>query len=385
MPDGTPGPPASGPELRTVPEGTPAPPASGPEVRTVPHPAEETGSSGAAARGPRAFLGRALTALSPRRAGGATGRRRARWVVLGCAIVAVLLIAAGMSFLLRPWPWENPLTVAGAFGERPRVTFADGGQPDENLTIETVIAGTGATAARGDLAVVEFASYAWSGESHKPLDSSHEAGRLAVMRIGQLIPGLNEGLAGKKAGSRVVMSIPPKDGYGPNGSEEAGVTGSDTLVFVVDLVAVYPKTSAARGRELPVDPALPQVRAGSAGAAPTVTIPESDPPGELRAQTLIEGDGAPIRADQTLITHYQGQVWRSGKVFDSSWSRGEVAPMSSLAGAIPGISEGLAGKKVGSRVLLVIPPKDGFREDAPHTDIKKDDTVVFVVDILGAY
>jgi peptidylprolyl isomerase len=116
-----------------------------------------------------------------------------------------------------------------------------------------------------------------------------------------------------------------------------------------------------------------------------VTIPASDPPDELRAETLIEGIGATVREDQMLIAHYQGQVWRTGKVFDSSWSRGEVAPMSSLAGTIPGILKGLTGKKVGSRVLLVIPPKDGYRKDAPEKGIKEADTVVFVFDILGAY
>jgi peptidylprolyl isomerase len=181
------------------------------------------------------------------------------------------------------------------------------------------------------------------------------------------------------------MSIPPKDGYGPSGSTEAGVTGADTLVFAVDLLAVYPKTSSARGRALPADPALPQVTGGSAGAAPTVTIPAADPPGKLRVRTLIEGDGAAIGADQMLITHYQGQIWRNGKVFDSSWQRGQVAPMSSLAGTIAGVREGLTGKKVGSRVLLVVPPKDGYGADAPNAEIKSDDTVVFVFDILGAH
>lgn len=309
--------------------------------------------------------------------------RSIRLIVLAGAVATLLLIATGIVLYLRPW--QDALTVAGAFGEQPQVTFAKGGQPDEKLMIKTVIAGNGAAAAHGDLAVVQFASYAWTGDSHRQLDNSHDGGKRAVMRIGELIPGLNKGLIGKKTGSRVLLSIPPKDGYGATGDSETGVTGTDTLVYVVDLLATYPKTASARGQARPADPALPQVTAGSTGAPPVVTIPKSDPPGNLRAQALIEGDGPPIRADQMLITHYQGQVWRNGKVFDSSWSRGEVAPMSSLTGTIPGFVKGLTGKKVGSRVLLVIPPKDGYGKNPPKAEIKEDDTVVFVVDILGAY
>ncbi|MGW4959094.1 FKBP-type peptidyl-prolyl cis-trans isomerase [Nonomuraea sp. NPDC004186] len=299
-------------------------------------------------------------------------------------MVVLLAIVAGITLYLLPG--KDPLTVTGPFGEQPQVAFAEGGQPGEDLKAETVIAGRGVAVAQGDLAVVQFASYAWTGTSHRELDNSHDRGKPAVMRIGELIPGLNKSLLGKTVGSRVVMSIPPKDGYGAGGNAETGVTGTDTLIYVVDLLATYPKTASARGRARPADPALPQVTAGPAGGAPAVAIPATDPPAELRAEALIEGDGPAIRADQMLVTHYQGQIWRNGKVFDSSWNRGEVAPLSSLTGTIPGILEGLTGKKVGSRVLLVIPPKDGYGKKGPEAaGIKDDDTLVFVIDILGAY
>ena len=44
-------------------------------------------------------------------------------------------------------------------------------------------------------------------------------------------------LVGAKIGSRVLMSVPPKQGYGKKGNEQAGIKGTDTLVFVVDLVS----------------------------------------------------------------------------------------------------------------------------------------------------
>jgi FKBP-type peptidyl-prolyl cis-trans isomerase len=35
----------------------------------------------------------------------------------------------------------------------------------------------------------------------------------------------------------VIVSIPPAQGYGDKGNEGAGITGTDTLVFVVDILA----------------------------------------------------------------------------------------------------------------------------------------------------
>ena len=37
------------------------------------------------------------------------------------------------------------------------------------------------------------------------------------------------------------MVVPPKDGYGKQGNEQAGIKGTDSLVFVVDVIASYPK------------------------------------------------------------------------------------------------------------------------------------------------
>ncbi len=37
-------------------------------------------------------------------------------------------------------------------------------------------------------------------------------------------------------GSRVILEIPPADGYGEQGNEQAGIKGTDTLFFVVDIL-----------------------------------------------------------------------------------------------------------------------------------------------------
>ncbi len=83
---------------------------------------------------------------------------------------------------------------------------------------------------------------------------------------------------------------------------------------------------------------------------------------------------------------FSGAIWRSGKVFDSSWARSGSAQFPIGAGqVIAGWDEGLVGQTVGSQVLLVIPPAKGYgTAGSPSAGISGTDTLVFVVDILGA-
>ena len=71
-------------------------------------------------------------------------------------------------------------------------------------------------------------------------------------------------------------------------------------------------------------------------------------------------------------------------MFDSSWTRKSPATFAIGTGnVIPGWDKGLVGKKVGSRVLLVVPPADGYGAQG-QGQIPANATLVFVVDILDA-
>jgi peptidylprolyl isomerase len=92
-----------------------------------------------------------------------------------------------------------------------------------------------------------------------------------------------------------------------------------------------------------------------------------------------------VKSGQNLVVQYTGMLWRNGQVFDSSWSRGRPSGIS-LNQVITGWKTGLAGQTVGSRVLLVIPPADGYgKAGQSQAGIKGTDTLVFAVDILDAY
>ena len=169
-------------------------------------------------------------------------------------------------------------------------------------------------------------------------------------------------MTGQKVGSRVLAVIPPKDAFGATGNSSIGVGANDTVVFVIDMLKSFDNTAGVSGTQTSNGGgALPTVTAGAAGKGPTITIPNTAAPKTLQVKTLIKGTGPVVKKGQYLVVQYTGVNWRTKKVFDSSWSRSE--PFATAIGegqVIKGWDTGLVGQTVGSRVLLVIPPADGY-------------------------
>jgi FKBP-type peptidyl-prolyl cis-trans isomerase len=283
---------------------------------------------------------------------------------------------------------SSAVSVTGAFGAAPNVTIPSK-KAGTALYTKTLIKGTGPTLTSSDSFVGNYVAYVWSGTTHKLATSTYSSHSPSLF-TGSLLPGLSTALKGATQGSRVLAVIPPKEGFGAQGNSQLGITGSDTLVFVVDLVKEFANTAGANGTHVSNGGgALPTVSTPAAGKAPAITIPKGkNPPKNLTVTTLIKGSGAKVAKGQTVVVQYTGVIWRTGKVFDSSWSRS--APFGFVLGAnpeqvIPGWDKGLAGQTVGSRVMLTIPPSDGYgKSGQSQAGIKGTDTLVFVVDILGA-
>ncbi len=285
----------------------------------------------------------------------------------------------------------SAVSVSGSFGKTPEVNIP-AQKASSKLAVKTLVHGTGQALGRTDAFVGNYAIYVWSGTSHKLLQSTFKTGGKPTLFSGTLLPGLETALVGQKMGSRVLAVIPPKEGFGTTGDSQAGIKGTDTLVFVVDMIKDFSGTAAASGR--PVSHgggSLPTVTAaaGPSGAAPTITMPKGNPPKNLTTQILIKGTGPTVAEGDTVVVQYVGAIWRNGYVFDSSWKRSQ--PFGFTIGASPsqvilGWDKGLVGQTVGSRVMLVIPPVDGYgKTGSPQAHIKGTDTLVFVVDILGAF
>ncbi len=278
------------------------------------------------------------------------------------------------------------VSVSGGFGTAPQVSIP-AEKAGSQLAVKTVVKGSGPALTKSDAFLGNYAVYIWSGTKHK-LAASTFATKTPTLFSGQLLPGLETALIGKPMGSRVLAVVPPSQGYGKAGDPQGGVKGTDTLVFVVDMLKKYADNASASGQQVSAGGgSLPTVTSpATAGTAPQIKIPSGKPPTSLVVKTLIKGSGPAVKTGDTLVAQYVGEIWRTGKVFDSSWSRG--APFSFPVGAhqvITGWDQGLTGQTVGSRVLLVVPPADGYgKSGQAQAGIQGTDTLVFVVDIVGA-
>ena len=286
-------------------------------------------------------------------------------------------------------PALDAVTVSGAVGEELTV------EVETPLTVDTtyrrvVEEGDGDPVESGQN--VTFHGVGVNGRDGNEFDNTYEADTpppSIVMDPTQVVPGLVQGLLDVPVGSRVVIAVAPQDGFQAQGGiPDAGIEADDTLVYVVDVIEASTPTAPlerAEGTPVEPEPGLPTVELDDAGK-PTITLPEGDPPTELVAQPLIEGEGAEVEAGQTITAHYTGIIWPGGEQFDSSWETGTPAEFEIGTGrVIPGWDEALVGQTVGSQMLLVIPPEQGYGPQGnPQAGIEGTDTLVFVVDILAA-
>jgi FKBP-type peptidyl-prolyl cis-trans isomerase len=281
------------------------------------------------------------------------------------------------------------VTVTGDPGAEPKVAL-DGQISVDKTDCAVLTEGEGDRAQEGD--VLEFDYLLVNGRTGNTYASSYAEGVKASIPLDDKpIRGLRQALTGAQAGSRIVVVMSAEDGYGLQGGDPANdLQEDDSLVLVTDIVAVREVLTRAEGTPVTPESGLPSVQLGEDGR-PTITVPQGDPPSALVVQPLIEGTGPVIQAGQTITAHYVGVIWKTGQEFDSSWegtpieSVLKVATPESPSGLIAGWVNGLAGQKVGSQVMLVIPPADAYGEaGVPNAGIGATDTLVFVIDLLAA-
>jgi peptidylprolyl isomerase len=272
--------------------------------------------------------------------------------------------------------------VTGEDGAKPTLEFE---QPfSVGATVRRVLQeGDGEEAVDGALVTFDFVFI--NGRDGSEYGTSYGVEPAEVALDANLLEGALIGLTGLQPGSKALVAIAPDDGFGPQGGDpEGGLEAEDTLLFVVDVHDVRIPLTRAEGTAVDPVAGLPTVELDDDGA-PTITVPGGEPPTELIAQPLIEGEGAVVETGQEITVHYTGVLWDGGEVFDSSWEGGSPASFPiGTGGVIAGWDKGLVGRTVGSQVLLVIPAADGYGDAGSGETIPGGATLVFVVDILDA-
>ena len=136
----------------------------------------------------------------------------------------------------------------------------------------------------------------------------------------------------------------------------------------------------ATGEAQPATAGYPTVNLDADGA-PSITPLTTAAPAEFGVATLIKGAGSVVSATDIVTVQYAGWLW-DGTAFDSSWMRGEPAQFS-LEQVVPGFTKAIAGQTIGSQVIAILPPADGYGESGAGI-IPPNSTLIFVVDILAA-
>lgn len=235
-------------------------------------------------------------------------------------------------------------------------------QPGQSATVEATIL-NGA-----DGRVLQTTSYATTGGSLVSIGPSNLA-------------GLTVGLECAKVGSRVAIVASPQDSTGGQGNPNIGLTAKDSLVFVIDIKAGFP--AKADGVPQITPPQIPMIVLAPNGR-PGIILPNTPAPKTLQVAVEKQGNGPKIAKNQYVVLKYTGMLWADKSIFDSTWTSDSAAVLQvNPSSVVSGFAKGLIGQRVGSQVVMVIPPSEGYGSQGKSPSIPANATLVFVVDILG--
>jgi peptidylprolyl isomerase len=258
--------------------------------------------------------------------------------------------------------------VSGDFGKTQTATFKT---PLKASGIERTVLtkGSGEVTKSGE--TVDTLVSVYLGKDGKALGSQPVS---LTVGDASMIKAFLAGIDCVPVGSRVVVTAPAKDMYGPQGNTQLGITADDTLVIVTDVIGqkkqVVPQAWKSN---------VPKVTFDAQGK-PTVKLPGTKPPKQLLLRVLKPGTGDVVKSGDTVTLDYQGTSWDTGKIFDQSYGKQPASFATNQV--VEGFGAALVGQKVGTRLIVSIPPQYAYgTEKANDSSGLAGQTLVFVIDI----
>ncbi|OUE30322.1 FKBP-type peptidyl-prolyl cis-trans isomerase [Clavibacter michiganensis] len=307
--------------------------------------------------------------------------------------------------LAQPGTSSSTVSATGDVGSAPAsVTFPTPLKPS-GVEVSTLVEGTGprvqprqgitaaASIVNGKTGA-PLAAYAGIAPNARTTGSD----LVTTASLAERLPFLQQAMQCMPVGSRLAVTVPVSTVFPDQDVSSEGLDPSDGLVLIVDITSSYPER--ATGEPRPAQAGFPSVVTTDDGI-PGVTIPPSTPPTEYRDALLRAGDGDEVGDGDVVTLQYTGVVWGTSAsaqkqaVFGSSWAEGTplqvpatattASPSTGASAALvvtPGLAKALVGKHVGDQVIAVVPPGDGFGDQA-SAKVPAGSTLVYVVDILG--
>ncbi|HEU5223857.1 MAG TPA: FKBP-type peptidyl-prolyl cis-trans isomerase [Candidatus Lumbricidophila sp.] len=278
---------------------------------------------------------------------------------------------AGECSNAAPGSASDSVKLEGALGTAPKATFAT---PLTAKRIETSVAtkGSGAATKPGDTVGVLLTLF--NGKDGKQITSQQAQAKIADASNAEVF---RRAIDCQPIGTRTVTVAPASEVFGAEGNSSLGIAATDTVVVVVDI------SEAPKAAELPKvsewTENVPTVKFDGTNA-PVVTVPKAPAATDVVEKVLEAGTGATVAAGDTVTVRYQGLDWATGTVFDQSYPKDPISFATDQV--VPGFGAALIGQKVGSKVIVSIPPAYAYGTD-PAKHQLGGKTLVFVIEIVA--
>ncbi|MFT4082443.1 MAG: FKBP-type peptidyl-prolyl cis-trans isomerase [Nocardioides sp.] len=274
------------------------------------------------------------------------------------------------------------VSVTGDFGKTPKLTWNSAIDYPSSTTTKTLIEGKGKAVPSGRQVLANIyigdGTTTEKGWSYDTATSS-TAGVGISSSTGSVFKKL---LAGAHIGDRIEALTTSSAVFGSDGYPTYGIGNHDTLVVVIDVLnlSVYDVDSSK----------LPSVKTknGRVTGLDFSGVVKPKKNGNLNRAVLKKGKGKTVTSDMTVKVRYLGMTYKASKPFD--WNQTKKGYSTALTSVIQGWTYGLSGVKVGSRVVLEIPPGLGYGSSAQKASAKNkagipaNSTLYFVIDVLSA-
>ena len=240
------------------------------------------------------------------------------------------------------------------------------GAAPTTLITKDITVGKGKAAVSSSTVTAQYVLMSW--KTGKIVESSWTSTSAPTFPLSGVIGGWQKGIPGMKIGGRRLLVIPPSLAYGVTGQGPIGP--NETLIFVVDLVAVAAPAGPTVLPSVSTDTKVAPVIGKASGAAPTTLI----------SKDITVGTGKAAISSSTVTAQYVVASFKTGTVYQTSWTAQPfTSPLSNL---IPGWQQGIPGMKIGGRRLFIIPPSLAYGAQGAG-NIPPNETLIFVVDLLA--
>jgi len=275
-------------------------------------------------------------------------------ILLALSVALLLLIMWYRSAVAVSDPAKSKIEVLGAIGAQPVLTLSEP-IPLEKSSTELLIKGRGQQIK--DDSIVALRVTVFSGMTGK-LQSTSGDESVLVGPLSAKVFGteLYNAVRGATEGSRYLLKQPVEQ------------QGTSTMeIGVIDIIPTSlnsPMTALPPDAGLSVSEDQGQVRLAIL----------SDFSGDFRFYPLITGSGATVAPGQTVLVKYQEFSYSNPPaLLKDHWS--EPVKLKLDDKVQQGVARGIVDRKIGSRMLLEVPPAEGSGNQA----------TILVVDILAAW